>query len=120
LVWVNLEHVSGPPCRLDGELTLSLEEEGSLLPNADNNPATIQVTSALGVGETFIAKWPLHGCGAARHATDVARFGGLVGSAKQGVCAGDGRPGLALPGDVSFSPETSKRDYERALARASG
>jgi hypothetical protein len=120
-VWVYLEHVGGPPCRLGADLSLSIEEDRRHLSIFENNPATVHLKRSMGIGEELTVTWPRYGCLSIKHVRYVARLDGLIGSADGSVICASGdpnaTPGLALSKDVRFSAETGRRAYERALAR---
>jgi hypothetical protein len=128
--YVKITHVSGPPCGLDGPATLSVEQDGHPLALVGNNPATIHLTRPMGVGEQLELTWPEGGCPEplVKHVTYLVGLGSRSASRDGELNCGTGdqsSPHLAKtvgPGDarhIFLQAGTSKRGYEKALAKTS-
>jgi hypothetical protein len=119
LEWVSvrLDHVAGPPCRIDGDLSLSIEKSGRPLPVFRNNPATVHLSSSMGVGEELTATWDRPGCLRINYVTYVARVQAVVGSTHGQVgCAANQQTQPALSADAKLSFRTYRWKYNHALS----
>jgi hypothetical protein len=116
-VSVRLDHVAGPPCRIDGDLSLSIEKNGRPLPVFRNNPATVHLSSSMGVGEELTATWDRPGCLGINHVTYVARVQAVVGSTHGQVgCAANQQTQPALAEDAKLGFRTYRWKYNDALS----
>jgi hypothetical protein len=72
-----IKHVYGGPCRLQGEIQVSLVRPGgTLATEVSGNPSSIPIDAQLGVGETGDITWAWFGC---PHGKFVAVFSGPDG-----------------------------------------
>jgi hypothetical protein len=122
--YVYVDHVSGSPCGLDGQLTLSIEQDGRPLALVANNPASIHLLGPMGFGERLLFTWPEGGCTdpLTKHLTYVVRFGSRSASRNGELNCGNDAPSgprLSTARGVDLQAYTGKGAYERALAKTS-
>lgn len=116
--YVKLNHVAGLPCRLDRDVTLSIEQGGRPLAVVANNPATMHLDKPIGVGEEVLLTWYEGGCpdSPTGHVTYVVRLGTAVGEEADTTlnCGPEDRspPSLA---QADIAVGTSVHEYQDVL-----
>jgi PASTA domain len=102
-----VKHVYGGPCRLQGEIRVSLVHPGdALATEIEGNPSTVPIDQPLGVGETGDITWGWSGCPHGKFAAVFSGPDGLSVKRKADTyCQERGVPNRVYPSHGEFSTQ---------------